>query len=162
MIETNVFGGNSFLQILKNSVHFNLTLNDIKMIFISEHCSFTLKPDICLIFHTLRTDKNYYIWALNKSAMDDRKLEDYAYEKINKKYVVLKRHVKKCPNYLWKKSFRTWFFAIYFAGIKFPNFVKKTRNLIQSYTDFSLTLFIVIRGRSRAFAFQGWISLRRQ
>ena len=57
MIETNVFRGSSFLQILKNSVHFKLTLNDVKMIFISEHCSFTLKSHICLIVHTLRTDK---------------------------------------------------------------------------------------------------------
>ena len=36
---------------------FAVTLSDVKMIFTSEHCSFTLKSHVCLIIHTLHTYK---------------------------------------------------------------------------------------------------------
>ena len=69
---------------------------------------------------TLYVPKNTFIWAITESAHDDQKLGDYTYEDFDMKYTFLKGNVKKCSNYVWRKSFITWIFAANFAGIKFP------------------------------------------
>ena len=117
---SKIFAGKNFQY--RNWKSFKLK----ELIFAIEYCSFLLKS-LSLSF-TFYVPKNTIIWTINESAKNDRKLGDYSSEEVDVKYIFLKGNVKKCSNYVWRKSFITWIFAVYFAGIKFYNYAK-TQNL---------------------------------
>ena len=96
-----------------------------ELIFTIEYCSFLLKS-LSLSF-TLYVPKNTIIWTINESAKDDRKLGDYAYEEVDVEYIFLKGNVKKCSNYVWKKSFITWIFLSILWELNFPILLKNAK-----------------------------------
>ena len=116
---SKIFAGKNFQY--RNWKSFKLK----ELIFAIEYCSFLLKS-LSLSF-TFYVPKNTIIWTINESAKNDRKLGDYSSEEVDVKYIFLKGNVKKSSNYVWRKSFITWIFAVYFAGIKFSNYPKRRK-----------------------------------
>ena len=114
--------------------------------------------NLSLIIHTIRTEKYFYL-SITESANDNQKLADCAYEDVDVKYIFLKGNVKKCSNYVWRKSFAAWIFAVNFAGIKFPNFAKKRKtskfSTLENFWHGRIVLKIGLRNRNLGGLFRG-------